>query len=112
MPDLDSSSTSDHLPVTEPMAPKAEEVDATAPIPVKHSPSLDTKPGTSSYAAELPLPEDLQAVLGEGYVVESFLGQGGMGAVYRGWQMPLRRPVAIKILTKRRAGEEDDFAFE
>jgi serine/threonine protein kinase len=33
-----------------------------------------------------------------------------MGAVYRGLQMPLRRPVAIKIL--QRKGEDDDFGFE
>ena len=94
------------------MAPKAADADATAPMPVKPSPSIDTKQSAFSYAAELPLPEDLQAVLGEGYVVESFLGQGGMGAVYKGSQMPLRRPVAIKILAKRQPGEEDDFAFE
>jgi serine/threonine protein kinase len=44
------------------------------------------------------------------YLVESFLGQGGMGAVYKGLQLPLKRPVAIKILAKR--AEADDFAFE
>ena len=38
------------------------------------------------------------------YRVESFLGQGGMGAVYKGLQMPLKRPVAIKIL-RRDSGE-------
>jgi serine/threonine protein kinase len=62
---------------------------------------------------ELPYPEELQAVLPTGgYIVESFLGQGGMGAVYKGLQMPLKRPVAIKILAKRGEGVADDFGFE
>ena len=64
------------------------------------------------YGVELPYAEELQAMLDGRYVVESFLGQGGMGAVYKGLQMPLKRPVAIKILAKRKGAEEDDFAFE
>src|SRR6478609_5028436 len=76
------------------------------------APSSGIHADTSNYLPDLPLAEDLQEVLGSGYVVESFLGQGGMGAVYKGLQMPLRRPVAIKILAKRGAGVEDDFAFE
>src|SRR6188474_2504029 len=72
-----------------------------------------THPSAPQYTVELPYPEELQAMLGGAYVVESFLGQGGMGAVYKGLQMPLKRPVAIKILAKRQAaGEEDEFAFE
>ncbi|RBP46516.1 serine/threonine protein kinase [Roseimicrobium gellanilyticum] len=60
---------------------------------------------------ELPLPEELSQLLPEGeYIVENFLGQGGMGAVYQGLQMPLKRPVAIKILQRRRT--EDDYHFE
>src|SRR5690349_19893456 len=69
-------------------------------------------PSASHYAAELPYAEELQALLEGRYVVESFLGQGGMGAVYKGLQMPLKRPVAIKILQRRQTGAEDDFAFE
>jgi serine/threonine protein kinase len=69
--------------------------------------SHPTAPSASHYA------EELQAMLEGRYDVESFLGQGGMGAVYKGLQMPLKRPVAIKILQKRQAaGEEDEFAFE
>jgi serine/threonine protein kinase len=58
---------------------------------------------------ELPYPEELQAMLGGAYIVESFLGQGGMGAVYAGLQLPLTRPVAIKILAR---GQAAGFAFE
>jgi serine/threonine protein kinase len=67
-------------------------------------------PSDSHYAIELPYAEELQVLLGNGYIVESFLGQGGMGAVYKGLQMPLKRPVAIKIL--QRKGQADDFGFE
>jgi serine/threonine protein kinase len=75
--------------------------------------SHPTAPSASHYAVELPYAEELQAMLEGRYDVESFLGQGGMGAVYKGLQMPLKRPVAIKILQKRQAaGEEDEFAFE
>src|SRR5689334_22242907 len=64
-----------------------------------------------SATVELPLPGELSRLLPDGeYVVENFLGQGGMGAVYQGLQMPLRRPVAIKILQRKRGG--DDFHFE
>jgi serine/threonine protein kinase len=48
-------------------------------------------------------------MLGGAYIVESFLGQGGMGAVYAGLQLPLHRPVAIKILAR---GQAAGFAFE
>jgi serine/threonine protein kinase/Leucine-rich repeat (LRR) protein len=58
---------------------------------------------------ELPYPEELQEMLGTAYKVESFIGQGGMGAVYKGLQMPLRRPVAIKVLAR---GVGEDYAFE
>jgi hypothetical protein len=75
--------------------------------------SQPSAPSASNYAVELPYAEELQALLEGRYVVESFLGQGGMGAVYKGLQMPLKRPVAIKILQKRQAaGGEDEFAFE
>src|SRR5436190_9708448 len=67
-------------------------------------------PSASHYMPELPYAEELQALLGGRYIVKSFLGQGGMGAVYKGLQMPLKRPVAIKILSKQT--QPDDYAFE
>jgi serine/threonine protein kinase/Leucine-rich repeat (LRR) protein len=68
-----------------------------------------TQPSAQPFAVELPYPEELQALLGGGYVIEKFIGQGGMGAVYQGLQMPLKRPVAVKILIK---GTGEDYAFE
>jgi serine/threonine protein kinase len=80
--------------------------DSDSPTP----PSSDSKPSASHYAPELPLAGDLQQLLPPGqYIIERFLGQGGMGAVYKGLQMPLRRPVAVKIMQK---GAADEFDFE
>src|SRR6187402_2958142 len=103
------------MPEDDPSLSPDEDPGITVPVretPAPSAPPPSSRPTSSHYVPELPLPEELQEMLGSGYVVESFLGQGGMGAVYKGLQMPLRRPVAIKILTKRQSGEEDDFAFE
>ncbi len=51
----------------------------------------------SSFTA--PTPEELDALLPD-YSVSELLGQGGMGAVYRGIQLKLDRNVAIKVLPK------------
>ncbi len=55
-----------------------------------------------------PSAEELQALLPE-YEVTSLLGRGGMGAVYRGRQLSLDRPVAIKILSADL--DESDMGF-
>src|SRR6187397_3144393 len=83
-----------------------------AEYPSPEEPSAGSQPSTPSeahYLPELPYPNELQAWLEGRYIVESFLGQGGMGAVYAGLQMPLRRPVAIKILRKQNGQDEFDF---
>jgi serine/threonine protein kinase len=58
---------------------------------------------------DLPLPEELTKLLPPGaYEVTRFLGAGGMGAVYQGMQVRLKRPVAIKIM-RRDMGRDQDF---
>jgi serine/threonine protein kinase/thiol-disulfide isomerase/thioredoxin len=54
-------------------------------------------------------PAELQSRL-EGYVIEAFLARGGMGAVYRGMQTSLERPVAIKILPPMLSEHDTSFA--
>jgi Protein kinase domain len=41
-----------------------------------------------------------------GYRVESLVGRGGMGVVYRAWDLSLERPVALKLIAPEQAGDE------
>ncbi len=69
--------------------------------------SLDTvKPTGGASAWEPPTPEELAKLLPQ-YRIESLLGRGGMGAVYKGVQAALERPVAIKLLPAELAGDGD-----
>ena len=72
-----------------------------------HSTNPVTRPNGG--APDFPLPEELTALLPAGtYSVESLIGRGGMGAVYKGAQLRLQRPVAIKIM-RRDQGRDHDF---
>ena len=51
-----------------------------------------------------PAPEELAALLPQ-YHIESLLGHGGLGAVYKGRQAALDRPVAIKLLPAEMAAD-------
>jgi serine/threonine protein kinase len=67
------------------------------------------RPTLSGSNVDLPLPEELAKLLPAGaYEVTGFLGAGGMGAVYKGMQIRLKRPVAIKIM-RRDMGKDHDF---
>jgi serine/threonine-protein kinase len=46
------------------------------------------------------------------YTLEEKIGEGGMGVVYRARHALLRRPAAIKLLSKENANEKDKARFE
>ena len=78
------------------------------PTPASETPPPRTT-GGEHFRWEPPTAAELQATM-PGYTIEKILGRGGMGAVYRGIQMNLDRPVAIKILPPGVEKEDPSFA--
>lgn len=72
-----------------------------APIPIPLPEERD-RSATKPREQKIFLPKDLI----DGYVLEQWLGEGAMGAVYRAKQLSLDRPVAVKVLTPRLAKNE------
>jgi serine/threonine protein kinase len=62
---------------------------------------------TQPFADLLPWLEPSPRGIGciDGYVLTRFLGRGGMGLVFAGWEVALDRPVAIKFLAPSLAAE-------
>lgn len=58
----------------------------------------------------MPTPEELTEIIPDGrYFADTVIGQGGMGMVYRGVQVSLNRPVAIKLM---KCGTGGHYQFE
>jgi serine/threonine protein kinase len=76
-----------------------------------HKVSAMSSPGAASTSDwEPPLPDELQRML-PNYEVTGILGRGGMGAVYKGIQRNLERPVAIKLLPETFSKGADELNF-
>lgn len=67
-------------------------------------------PPTDGFDWTPPAPEEVNRLLPQ-YRIERLLGQGGMGAVYKGYQPALDRPVAIKLL-RVEAAEDAGFVAQ
>ncbi|SKA99288.1 Serine/threonine protein kinase [Prosthecobacter debontii] len=66
--------------------------------------SLKPPSGPGSWVP--PKPEELAQLLPQ-YAIECLIGRGGMGAVYRGKQTALDRPIAIKLLPAELANDAE-----
>ncbi len=73
---------------------------------LEEPPAAAAQPARHEGRWQPPTPEQLSAQLPQ-YRIEGLLGRGGMGAVYRGVQESLHRPVAIKILPGEFSGSAE-----
>jgi len=74
------------------------------PVAVSSSNTSDNESDNSTQSLPIELPE--QKILGDRYAIESVLGQGGMGIVYKGRHLLIDRPVAIKMLRPEFVSDE------
>jgi serine/threonine protein kinase len=103
MPDQDPHDPSKPVPSSGPAEPDLHGLDPGEIL----ARALDTvKPSGGMGAWEPPTPEELSRLLPQ-YRIESLIGRGGMGAVYKGTQIVLDRPVAIKLLPAEIAANEE-----
>jgi serine/threonine protein kinase len=96
---------------TEGLCPRCLMAQAMQPSLVAEDGMMATNPAQQprAVAADFPLPEELTVLLpADTYRVQYLIGRGGMGAVYKGAQLRLLRPVAIKIM-RRDQGRDHDF---
>src|SRR5271163_1988198 len=106
MPDNDPNDPSKAVPSSGPAEPDLHGLDPGELL----ARALDTvKPSGGMGAWEPPTPEELGRLLPQ-YQIESLIGRGGMGAVYKGVQLNLDRPVAIKLLPSEIAADEQFIA--
>lgn len=75
------------------IAGPAESVESTSPDALSREPL----PSRSAIGASRPAGDVVSPTV-EGYQVSGFLGRGGMGTVWRAWQLSTRREVALKLL--------------
>ncbi len=67
-----------------------------------------TKPGLTELGEEeqMPVTELIGQIVGGKYLLEEFIGEGGMAVVYRATHVNMERPVVVKILQGRLAASE------
>ncbi len=94
------------MPDQEPTDPDAPtEIDGAAAYQM----GADAQTTGGGLGWQAPEPEELDPLFPD-YEIQKLLGRGGMGAVYKGVQTKLKRPVAIKLLPPEMAALDPSFA--